>query len=343
MKAVIIEGFGGPEVLKAADLPDPKPGPGEVLLRVRACALNHLDLWVRGGIPAYRIRLPHILGSDVSGEVAAVGPGVRSVKAGQRAAVSPGRSCLQCEFCLSGQDNQCPDYGILGAQGGPGGYAEYLVVPEGRLLEIPETLSFEEAAAFPLTFLTAWHMLMTLGGCGPDQTVLVLGAGSGVGVAAIQVAKLSGASVIAVSTSAEKLEKAKGLGADALILSPPQDIVRQTIKLTEGRMADIAIEHVGPATFEASLKSLKAGGRLVTCGATTGPTVSLDLRYVFSRQLRILGSYMGTQGEMRRVARLVSAGALKPVVDRVFPLSEARQAHEYLAEKRQFGKVVLRV
>ena len=343
MQAVIIEQFGGPETLKAVQLPDPKPKPGEVLLRVRACALNHLDIWVRNGIPAYKIQLPHILGCDVSGEVAALGEGVNSIKIGQRVAVSPGRSCLKCESCLGGLDNQCKEYAIVGAQGGPGGYAEFLCVPQGHLLAMPDNQSYEEAAAYPLTFLTAWHMLMTLSSCGPDKIVLVLGAGSGIGVAAIEVAKLSGAKVIAVSTSAEKLERAKALGADATIHSPPQDILRQTMKITEGSMADIAFEHVGPATFESSLKSLKPGGRLVTCGATTGPMVSLDLRYVFSRQLQILGSSMGTQQEMRRVARLVAQGKLRPLVDRVFPLSKARQAHEYLAEKKHFGKVVLKI
>lgn len=340
MKAVIIEKFGGPEVLKPAALPDPEPGPGEVLLRVRACALNHLDIWVRNGIPAYKIKLPHVLGCDAAGEVLKAGPGA-AAKPGQRFAVSPGRSCGRCEPCLSGRDNECPAYGIIGAQGGPGAYAELLVVPETYLLPLPESLGFEEGAAYPLTFLTAWHMLMTLGRCAPDQWVLVMGAGSGVGVAAVQVAKLAGARVIAASTSEEKLARAKALGADALIHHPPQDLVRQTLKLTGGAMADIVVEHVGPAVFDAALKSLRTGGRLVTCGATTGPTAEVDLRYIFSRQLQVLGSKMGTQAEMRRVARLVGEGKLKPVVDRSFPLAEARQAHEYLAGKRQFGKVLL--
>ena len=343
MQAVILERFGGPENLKSADLPKPAPAAGEALVRVRACALNHLDIFVRDGIPAYKIPLPHILGCDVAGEVAEIGAGVTSVKTGDRVAVSPGRSCGRCEFCFSGQDNQCRDYGIIGAQGGPGGYAEFLRVPEGYLLPLPETLSFEEGAAYPLTFLTVWHMLLTLGRCGPDSTVLVLGAGSGVGVAAIQVAKLAGAFVIASSTSEEKLGKARALGADAGIHSPPQDLTKSVRKLTHGAMADIAVEHVGPAVFDAALKSLKVGGRLVTCGSTTGPVVELDMRYVFSRQLQILGCKMGTQSEMRQVARMVAAGRLKPVVDRVFPLSEARQAHEYLAQKKQFGKVVLKV
>ena len=341
MKAVIIEEFGGPEKLKLANVPDPQPGQGEVLVRMRACALNHLDFWVRSGIPAYKIRLPHILGCDVAGEIAALGAGVSGFKTGQRVAVSPGRSRLKCEFCLAGRDNLCADYGIIGAQGGAGGYAEYIVVPEQYLLPVPDALSFEQAAAYPLTFLTAWHMLITLGGLNPDKTALILGAGSGIGVAGVQVAKLAGARVIAVSTSEEKLKKSKQLGADQTIHSPPQDITKQVIRLTGGKMVDVVFEHVGPVTFEAALKSMKAGGRLITCGATTGPSVTIDLRFVFSRQYQILGSKMGTLAEMRQVARLVAEGKLRPIVDRIFPLAQARQAQEYLAEKKQFGKVVL--
>ncbi len=343
MKAVILEEFGGPEKLKAAEVPDPKAQAGEVLVRVRACALNHLDLWVRGGIPAYKIKMPHILGCDVAGEVAAVGPEVEGFQPGQRVAVAPGRACFDCEACLAGKDDRCRKYGIIGASAGPGGYAELLSVPERYLLPIDDKLSHEEAAAFPLTYLTSWHMLMTLGACGPGQTVLVLGSGSGVGVAAIQIAKLAGARVIAASTSEEKLVKAREHGADEVIHSPPEDIARRVRKLTRGGMADIAFEHVGPVTFEASLKSLKPGGKLITCGATTGPTVTVDLRYVFWHQLQIIGSKMGTLEETREVARLVCAGKLRPVVDKVFPLAEAALAHEYLAGKKQFGKVVLSV
>lgn len=343
MKAVILENFGGSENLKLAELPDPKPGRGEVVLRVKACALNHLDIHVRRGIPSYKIKLPHILGCDVAGQVEAVGEDVTTVRVGERCAVSPGRSCGRCEPCLRGDDNFCPKYGIIGAQGGPGGYAERLVVPEQYLLPMPADMSYGEAAAYPLTFLTAWHMLMTLGECGPDQWVLALGAGSGVAVAAIQMAKLAGAKVIAVSTSEEKLGRAARLGADHLVLLPKQDLVKETLKATGGRMADVAIEHVGGEVFDAALKSLKHGGRLVTCGATAAPEIGVDLRYVFSRQLRILGSKMGSQSEMRRVARLINERRLRPVIDRDFPLAEARAAHEHLSGRRQFGKVVLTV
>jgi NADPH:quinone reductase-like Zn-dependent oxidoreductase len=341
VKAVIVTAWGGPENLAFTDLPDPRPGPGEALVRVRRCALNHLDLWVRKGIPAFRLPLPHILGSDISGEVAEVGEGVTSFKKGDRVIVAPGRSCRSCDRCKAGKDNLCLKFGVIGENAGPGGYAQYVVVPEIYLLGMPAAMSFDEAAAFPLTFLTAWHMLMTLAECGPGQTVLVTGAGSGVGTAAIQIAKLAGARVIAVSTSEEKLERAKKLGADAGILTPKEDIRKRVKALTEGAMADIAFEHVGPATFDAALKSLKPGGALVTCGATTGPTVELNLLYLFSKQYRIFGSTMGTLAETKQVARLAAEGRLKPVIDRSFPLQDARAAHEHMAAGKQFGKVLL--
>lgn len=341
MKAVILRVFGGPENLEYAEFENPIPGRGEVLLKVRACAINHLDLWVRGGIPAYKIKTPHILGCDISGEVAALGPEISGFKTGDRVSVSPGLSCLECSFCLSGRDNICESYRIIGADGGHGGYAEYIVVPARNLILIPANLSFEQAAAYPLTFLTAWHMLVTLGGLKEGQSVLVAGAGSGVGTAAIQIAKLIGASVLAASTSEEKLKRAKALGADESILLPKEDIFKKVIQCTGRQGVDIAFEHVGPETFEKSLKSLKKGGMLVTCGATTGPSVSLDLRYVFSRELKICGARMGTLTEMRTVSQLVFEGRLKPVIDRTFPLSQARQAHEYLASHKQFGKVLL--
>ena len=343
MKAVIVKAWGGPETLVLADVPDPSPGRKEALIRVRFCALNRLDIWVRNGIPAYKIRLPHVLGSDVAGEIVEVGAEVVSFRAGDRVAVAPGRSCGTCEECLAQRDNLCRHFGVIGENGGPGGYAQLLVVPEKYLLKIPDSMSFQTAAAFPLTFLTAWHMLMTLGGCGPGQWVLVQGAGSGVGTAAIQIAKLAGAKVLAVSTSEEKLKRAAALGADEGILSPKEDVAKAARRLTGGRMADIAFEHVGPATFEQSLKSLKIGGTLVTCGATTGPNVTLNLPYLFVKQWKIMGSTMGTLAETREVARLVSEGKLSPQIDRTFALEEARAAHEYLEAGRQFGKVLLKI
>jgi NADPH:quinone reductase-like Zn-dependent oxidoreductase len=323
-------------------LPDPVPGPGEVLLRVRACALNHLDLWIRAGLPSAKIKLPFVLGCDAAGEVAALGPGAEGVVVGARFAVHPGRACGKCPACHDGRESDCPDYGIIGAYGGrPGGYAELLAVPVEHLLPIPPSLSFAEAASMPLTFLTAWRMVVSLADLKPAETILIVGAGAGVATAAIQIAKRCGARVIATSTSKEKLDRAKALGADLVVHHPPEDLVRTVRKLTDGAMADAVFEHVGGELIGEALKCLRRSGRLVTCGATAGPVAPIDLRYVFDRQLRIFGAKMGSLAEMRRVWTLVSEGRLKPVVDRAFPLAEARAAHEYLAAGGQFGKVVL--
>ncbi len=342
MKAVVLKAFGGAENLEPAVLPDPVPGPGEALVRVRACALNHLDLWVREGLPSAKVKVPFVLGCDAAGEVAALGPGAEGVSIGDRVAVHPGRSCGRCDACRDGRDSACPDYGIIGAYGGrPGAYAEFLSVPVEHLLAMGAGQTFPEAAAAPLTYLTAWHMLATLADLRAGETVLVIGAGAGVACAAIQIAKACGARVIATSTSADKLERAKALGADLTVHHPPEDLAKSVRRLTGGAMADAVVEHVGgPVLFEA-LKCLRRGGRLVTCGATAGPKAEIDLRYVFDRQLRLLGAKMGSLAEMRRVWALIADGRLKPVVDRIFPLAEARAAHEHLAARAHFGKVVL--
>ncbi|MDE2490615.1 MAG: zinc-binding dehydrogenase [Elusimicrobia bacterium] len=343
MRAVVLSAFGGPENLEPAVLPDPVPGPGEVLLRVRACALNHLDLWIRAGLPSAKIKTPFVLGCDAAGEIAALGSGIEGVAVGGRFAVHPGRSCGRCDACRDGRDSACPDYGIIGAYGGrPGAYAELLTVPVEHLLPMPDALGFDEAAAAPLTFLTAWHMVVTLADLRPGETLLVVGAGSGVGTAAVQIAKLLGARVIGTSRSEETLARAKALGADAALRHPPEDLAKSVRKLTGGKMADAVFEHVGGALLMNALKCLRRGGRLVTCGATAGPEATLDLRYVFDRQLRIFGAKMGSLAEMRRVWALIAEGRLKPVVDRTFPLAEARAAHEHLASSGHFGKVVLR-
>lgn len=342
MKAAVLIAFGGPENLEYSDVPDPAPGPGEVLLRVRACALNHLDLWIRDGLPSAKVKTPFILGCDVAGEIAALGPGVTGVSAGGRFAVSPGRSCGKCPACLEGRDSDCPDYGIIGAYGGrPGGYAELLAVPAAELLPMSSAQTFAEAAAAPLTFLTAWHMLVTLGGLQAGQTALIAGAGAGVATAAVQIAKLRGARVIACSTSKEKLERARGLGADLTLQHPPEDLARAVRKLTGGAMADVVFEHIGGDFIGEALKCLRRSGRLVTCGATAGPVAPIDLRYVFDRQLQILGAKMGGRAEMQAVWSELAAGRLKAVIDRTYQLSEAHSAHEYLASRGQFGKVVL--
>ncbi|MBI4057479.1 MAG: zinc-binding dehydrogenase [Elusimicrobia bacterium] len=341
MKAVLLKNFGGIENLEYGEFWDPVPGSEEVTVKVQACALNHLDLLVREGIPTYKITLPHVLGCDIAGEIVTLGSSVEGLKVGERVVVAPGNSCFHCDYCIKGQDNLCVRYGIIGADGGHGGYAEYVKVPLRNILPYPDDLSFEEAASFPLTFLTAWHMLMTLARLAPDQTVLILGIGSGVGIAALQICKLMGARVIATSSSEEKLERAKKMGADEILLTHPDDLVKKTIRLTEGLGVDVVFEHIGPVTFDKSVRTLKKGGVLVTCGATTGPTAELDLRYVFSRELKILGARMGTLAELRKVAHFVGTGKLKPIVDKTFPLKEAKAAHKYLANRNQFGKVVL--
>ena len=333
MKAVVLKAFGGVENLELQTVPDPVPSPSEVLLSVRACALNHLDLWIREGLPGSKVKIPHILGSDVAGEAG-----------GRRVAAHPGLFCGACPACLAGRESDCPEFGIIGAYGGSqGGYAEKLAVKASHLLDIPAGMSFEDAASLPLTLLTAWRMLKTLGEVSPGQTVVVIGAGAGVSTAGIQIAKALGASVIATTTDAAKLERAKSLGADHALLVPPADLPREVRRLTGGAMADVVFEHVGPAVFMDALKCLRPSGRLVTCGSTSGPKLELDMRYVFSRQLQIRGSRMGSVAEMRAAWRLVEEGKVKPVVDMVFPLDQAAAAHRRLESRGQFGKVVLAI
>jgi NADPH:quinone reductase-like Zn-dependent oxidoreductase len=338
MKAQVLYRHGGPEVIESAELPDPTPGPGQVLLRVRAVALNHLDLWVRRGLPNLTHEYPHQLGSDIAAEVLGAGPGVAGVSVGQRVLVNPGLSCGACRACLLGEDNLCPRYRIIG-ENAQGGYCEQFVVPVQNLLPYPDGLSWEEAASIPLTFLTAWQMLVLKARVRPGETVLVLGAGSGVSVAAIQIAKLHGARVIATSTSEKKRERALALGADEAI--PTEGFLAEVKKRTDKRGVDVVVEHPGAATWEHSIKALVAGGRLVTCGATSGFDAKTDLRFVFFKQLQLLGSTMGPKGTLFDILHHVKSGALRPVVDIAMPLSEARAAHQRLESKEQFGKVVL--
>jgi len=342
MKAIVFRQHGGPEVLEYTNVPEPTIQPNEVLVRVRACALNHLDLWVRGGLPNVQIPLPHIPGSDVAGEVTSVGAEVTTVRAGQKVVLAPGVTCGKCAACVAGRDNECRQFTNLGYMI-DGGCAEFVRVPEVNCLAYPENLSFEESAAVPLVFQTAWHMLVGRAQLQPGEDVLILGAGSGVGSAAIQIAKFFGARVIATAGSEEKLQKAQQLGADHTINHKSQKIREEVRRITNKRGVDVVFEHVGTATWEDSLASLAPAGRLVTCGATTGFDAKIDLRFLFSRQLSLLGSYMGTKSELHTVMKLVAAGRLKPVVDRVFPLAEAAAAHTYLESSAQFGKVVLRV
>lgn len=340
MKAVRFHEHGGVENLIYEEAPDPSIRGNEVLVRVRACALNHLDIWVRNGIPGVKIPLPHILGSDIAGEIAQVGDLATRAEVRERILVAPGLSCGQCLPCLSGRDHRCRQYTIIGSRT-DGGYAEYVKVPEVNVIPIPGSLSFEEAAAIPLVFLTAWHMLVTKAGIRPGEEVLIIAAGSGVGSAAVQIAKLFEARVIATAGSEEKLSKAKALGADEVINHGTQDLAQEVRRLTGKRGVDIIVEHVGSAVWEKCLVSLAHGGRLVTCGATSGYEGRTDLRYLFSRQLSLLGSYMGSKGELLELLRFFEQGKLRAVVDRTLPLKEAPLAHRLMEERRQFGKLVL--
>ncbi|MBI4476930.1 MAG: zinc-binding dehydrogenase [Acidobacteria bacterium] len=338
MKAIRFHQHGGPEVLRYEDAPDPVAQPGEAVVRVKACALNHLDLWERRGIERVAIPFPHISGSDVSGEVVDGPP----ADVGRRVMLQPGLSCGRCPACLDGRDNFCRRYDVLGYRS-DGGYAQLVKVPVENLIPIPERIGFREAAAFPLTFLTAWHMLVARAALKPGDEVLVLAAGSGVGQAAIQIARLHGARVFATAGSERKLELARELGAAAAIDHHRTDMVEEVKKLTDRRGVDVVVEHVGQQTWDRSLRCLAAGGRLVTCGATTGPAAGIDLRWLFGRQLSILGSYMGAKGELLEAARWFFDGKLRPVLDETFPLARAADAQRRLEESQHFGKIILEV
>lgn len=338
MKAVRFHEHGGPEVLRYEEAPDPHPLPGRVIVRVRACALNHLDLWQRRGLERVRIPMPHISGADVAGEIV---HGDGELPAGTRVMLQPGLSCGHCDACLDGRDNECPEYSVLGYMS-DGGYAELVSVPVANVIPIPAHVDVIAAAAFPLTFLTAWHMLVTRAAMREGDTVLVLAGGSGVGQAAIQIARLKGARVFATS-GPSKREATRVLGAEEVFDHYADDFAKQVRAATGGRGADVVVEHVGEATWERSVKALARGGRLVTCGATTGHRGAIDLRHLFARQLSLLGSYMGRKPELLDAAALFFDGRLSPAIDDVLPLAEARRAHERLEAGRQFGKIVLTV
>jgi len=340
MKAVIFKQHGGPEVLEFADAPDPKPRANEVLIEVKACALNHLDIFVRNGLPGIEIPLPHILGNDIAGVVREVGELVTWVKADDEVMVQPGVSCGHCDACLSGRDNLCREYDMIGYRRN-GGYAQFVSVPGVNVFPKPANISWEEAAALPLVTVTAWHMLVGRANIRPGEDVLVHAAGSGVGSVAIQIAKLHGARVITTASSDEKLAKARELGADETINYTRDDWPKEVKRLTERRGVDIVFEHTGSETWVGSISSLKNNGRLVTCGATSGFDARTDLRQVFYRHLTILGSFMGSKAELLEAMKFVRQGKIRGVVDRVLPLSEARQAHELVESRGQFGKVVL--
>ncbi len=340
MKAVLIRKHGGPEVLEIADLPKPKAEAGQVVIRVKAAGMNHLDTWVRRGLPGVTPPLPMVPGSDAAGLIEEVGPGVTGLKAGDRVFVAPGFSCGRCEECASGNDPLCRDYGILGEHRN-GTQAEYAALPAANVMPLPDGLSFEEGAAFPLVFLTAWHMLVGRARVRPGEDVLVQAGGGGVGTAAVQIARLHGARVLATVGSDDKAARVRELGADAAINYRTADFLAEVRRLTGKRGVDVVVESVGQETWDGCLKALARGGRLVTCGATSGYRAETDLRFVFSKGLSILGSTMGSRAELLRVARLVGERRLKPVIDRVLPLERVAEGHRAMAERSLFGKIIL--
>lgn len=342
MKAVFFREHGGPDRVEHGDLPDPAPGPGQVCVKVKAGALNHLDLFVRNGIPGLTVALPHVMGSDGAGIVESTGAGVTRVKPGDEVVLNPGIHCGECEFCLAGEHSLCVTFHLLGEHVA-GTFAERVVAPAVNAYPKPAGLSFEEAAAFPLTFLTAWRMLVTKARVKPGESLLIVGIGGGVAVAALQIAKLLGLDVFVTSGSPEKLERAKGLGADAGIDHGKSDFSREIRKITGKRGVDVVLDSVGKATWKQSIASAAKGGRLLTCGATTGPDPQTDLGRIFWNQLTVHGSTMGTHAEFASMLKIFRDGKVRPVVDAVFPLPEAREALRRLEEKRQFGKIVLRV
>jgi NADPH:quinone reductase-like Zn-dependent oxidoreductase len=346
MRAALFRRHGGPEVMEIGDVPDPVAGPGEVQVRVTAAAVNHIDLWLRQGLPALRVAFPHVPGGDLCGVISALGPGVKAMPdraAGDRVLVNPSLSCGRCAACLAGRDTFCPEWKMLGEQT-QGGQAEYVVVPAANLVPAPRArvpLDDAQLAAIPTVFMTAWQMLVERAAIQQGETVLVIAAGSGVGTAAIQIAKLYGARVIATASTDAKLSAARALGADETINHATADIAAEVKKLTGRRGADIVVDHVGGATFEKSILAAARGGRIVICGATAGHEPVLNLRHLFWRQLSVLGSTMASKARLFKLVGLFAAGRLRPVVDRVLPLAEVATAHKLLESRAVFGKLVL--
>ncbi|MGH7198158.1 MAG: zinc-binding dehydrogenase [Candidatus Omnitrophota bacterium] len=342
MKAVFFEKHGGPEVLEYGAFKDPVPDANDVLVGVKACALNHLDIWARQGLPGISIPMPHIPGSDVSGVILETGKAVKHLKKGARVVISPGQVSHHAPEALEARDSFSPEYQILGLQS-QGGYAEKVAVHERFVIPVSDRYSYEEWAAVPLTALTAYHMLVGRARLKAGEAVLVQAAGSGVGSFAIQIAKFLGATVYTTVGDYKKVAHAKKLGADEVILYRSKDFAEEVKKLTEGRGVNVVVDHIGPDTWEKNLRCLARGGRLVNCGATSGPKVEMDLRYVFSKQLTLLGAYMGSFSELLKVLALVEQGVVKPVLDQVFPLREAESAHRRMESRQNFGKIVLKV
>ncbi len=340
MRALFFAGHGGPDNLVFGERPRPEPGAGEVVVRLRSAALNHLDLFVLHGLPGIPVELPHVGGADGAGTIAAIGKGVDDWSKGREVVLNPGLWCGACEACRRGEESLCPSYRLLGEHV-KGTFAEYVKVPAASLAPRPSHLSWEESAAFGLTFLTAWRMLMTRARLGSGESVLIHGIGGGVALAALALAKQAGATVFATSSSETKLARARELGADRTINYSASDVVAEVRRLTGRRGVDVVVETVGQATWMSSLRCASRGGRIVTCGATSGPNPTEEIRLIFWNHLSILGSTMGGRGDWAEMTGAVGAGRLKPVIDRVYPLERGREAYERMASGAQFGKIVL--
>ncbi len=354
MKAMLMTERGGPEVLHISEFSDPSPQANEVLVRVRATALNHLDIWVRKGAASPKLPLPHILGCDIAGEIIGFGPQAQDTAPGMqggtgenlttnmRVMVNPGLSCGSCKQCLTGRDNLCRSYKIIGEHT-RGGYCEFISVPRQNIIPIPENISYTQAAAIPLAALTAWQMVVDKARVQPGEHVLIMAAGSGVSTWAIQIAKMFGAIVIATASTDAKLEQAKQLGADHTINYVQDDYTKICKNITGGAGVDVAIDHTGAQNWEKTIKATSWGGRIVTCGATSGMEASTPLAHIFFRQLSILGSTMGSKGDLIKILQHVERGTLKPIVSQVLPLADARAAHERMESREFFGKLVLEI
>ncbi|WP_433623102.1 zinc-binding dehydrogenase [Halomicrococcus sp. NG-SE-24] len=341
MKAVQFTDHGGRDVIEYGEFPDPEPDRDEVLVDVKAGALNHLDVWTRRGLPGIDLDMPHVPGSDGAGEVVAVGEDVTRFEPGDRVALSAGVSCGECEYCRHGEHSMCVDFHLIGEHV-RGVHSELAAVPADNLLEVPEGVDWETAAAAPLVFQTAWRMLVSRGDVTPGEDVLVLGASGGVGHAAVQIADHAGATVYATGSSEEKLEHARDLGADHVVDYESEDFADRVRELTGKRGVDVVVDHVGAATWRDSLKSLAKGGRLLTCGATTGPNPETDINRIFWNQLQVIGSTMASHGEADDALELVWDGTFEPAIREVLPMSETARAHELLEEREGFGKVVVK-